>query len=128
MDGGSENNNSIVDTFFNDPNISVQKIIAQQDVIFSNSIIEACNKLVKYRWLYLYDIPDFNSLVRYMERFVPMYNEIRPHCSLKGLTPLEAYTGKMDVMKKEELKLRFKQAQEARIMENRQHKCSVCPA
>jgi len=128
MDGGSENNNNIVDTFFNDPNISVQRIIAQQDVIFSNSIIEACNKLVKYRWLYLYDIPDFNSLFRYMEKFIPMYNDIRPHYSLKGLTPLEAYTGKTEIMNKEELTLRFEQARKVRVMENRQHKCAVCPA
>jgi len=93
VDGGPENSNSIVDEYIKSPGISIKKIIAQQDIHFSNSIVEAVNKIVKYRSLYLQDIHDINSLQRHLEMFVPVYNNIRPHCSLKGLTPSEVLSG-----------------------------------
>ena len=93
VDGGSENNNFTVDEYVNSPGISIKKIIAQQDIIFSNSIVEAVNKIVKYRSLFLYNIPDINALQKHLEEFIPVYNEKRPHCSLKGLTPNEVLSG-----------------------------------
>ena len=93
VDGGSENNNSTVDGYIDSPGISIRKIIAQQDIIFSNSIVEAVNKIVKYGFLYLQDIPDIFALQKHLEVFVPVYNEVRPHCSLKGLTPSEVLSG-----------------------------------
>lgn len=93
VDGGSENNNSTVDNYINTPGISILKIIAQQDIIFSNSIVEAVNKIVKYRSLFLQDIPDIHALKTHLEMFIPVYNETRPHCSLKGLTPSEVLAG-----------------------------------
>ncbi len=93
VDGGSENINSTVDEYINAPGISIKRIIAQQDIIFSNSIVEAVNKIVKYRSLFLHNIPDIIALKKHLEKFVPVYNEIRPHCSLKGLTPSEVLAG-----------------------------------
>jgi hypothetical protein len=93
VDGGSENNNSTVDEYINSPGISIKKIIAQHDVIFSNSLVEAVNKIVKYRSLFLHNIPDICALEKHLEKFVPLYNDIRPHCSLKGLTPSEVLAG-----------------------------------
>ena len=34
-----------------------------------------------------------SALQKHLEYFVPVYNEIRPHCSLKGLTPDEVLSG-----------------------------------
>jgi len=93
VDGGSENNNSTVDEYINSPGISIKKIIAQQDILFSNSMVEAVNKIVKYRSLFLDSIPDINALEKHLEKFVPVYNEVRPHCSLKGLTSSEVLAG-----------------------------------
>jgi len=93
VDGGCENNNSAVDEYINSPGVSIRKIIAQQDIIFSNSMVEAVNKIVKYRSLFLENIPDINALHKHLEKFVPVYNEKRPHCSLKGLTPDEVLSG-----------------------------------
>ncbi len=93
VDGGSENNNSVVVEYINSPGISIKKIIAQQDIIFSNSMVEAVNKIVKYRSLFLQDIPDVHALQKHLEKFIPVYNDIRPHCSLKGLTPSEVLAG-----------------------------------
>jgi len=45
VDGGSEVNNATIDSYIK--TISVKKIIAQQDVSFSNSMIEAVNKINK---------------------------------------------------------------------------------
>jgi putative transposase len=93
VDGGPENNNTTVDEFINDPAISVRKIIAGRDIHFSNSMVEAVNKLVKYRHLFLHDIPDIHALVTHLSEFIPIYNEVRPHISLKGLTPFEVLNG-----------------------------------
>lgn len=93
VDGGSENNNNIVDEYIDSPSISIKKIIAQQDILFSNSIVEAVNKIVKYRSLFLNNIQDITALQKHLEIFVPIYNEVRPHCSLKGLTPNEVLEG-----------------------------------
>jgi len=35
-------------------------------------MIEAVNKIVKYRHLYLYDIPDIKSLKKRLDEFVPI--------------------------------------------------------
>ena len=56
-------------------------------------MVEAVNKIVKYRSLFLDSIPDIHALQRHLEKFVPVYNEQRPHCSLKGLTPSEVLAG-----------------------------------
>ncbi|HPS56949.1 MAG TPA: integrase core domain-containing protein [Spirochaetota bacterium] len=93
VDGGSENNNSVVDEYIGSPGISIKKIIAQQDILFSNSMVEAVNKIVKYRSLFLDNIPNIHALQKHMEKFVPVYNDVRPHCSLKGLTPSEVLAG-----------------------------------
>lgn len=93
VDGGSENNNVTVDDFLDSPGVSLRKIIAQRDIHFSNSMVEAVNKIVKYRSLFLQDIPDIDALQKHMEEFVPVYNSIRPHVSLKGLTPSEVLSG-----------------------------------
>jgi len=36
---------------------------------------------------------NIHALQRHLEKFVPVYNDVRPHCSLKGLTPSEILAG-----------------------------------
>jgi len=36
---------------------------------------------------------NIHALQRHLEKFVPVYNDVRPHCSLKGLTPSEVLAG-----------------------------------
>jgi transposase InsO family protein len=58
-------------------------------------MIESVNKIIKYDYLYPRKIQNQEDLERTMRKFViPDYNEKRPHGSLSGLTPAEAYGGK----------------------------------
>ena len=66
VDGGSENNNEDVDHFctFND----IHKQIAQKDIIFSNSMIDAVNSNLKYRFLYHHEFEDYDNFNRKLEK------------------------------------------------------------
>ncbi len=51
-DGGSKNVNATASNLINTSDISIKHVIAQKDVVFSNSIIEAINKIIKHQFLY----------------------------------------------------------------------------
>lgn len=91
VDGGSENNNKTVDELVRENKIPpITKLIAREDIAFSNSPIEAINKIYK-RFLRHFKPQTYDELQKVTVRFVSCYNTIRPHGSLKGLTPFEAY-------------------------------------
>lgn len=60
------------------------------DVHYSNSIIEAFNKILKYNYLYKMDIKDKVQLEKMIKWIIEDYNN-RPHVSLDGLSPNEKY-------------------------------------
>jgi transposase InsO family protein len=91
VDGGSENNNSVVDEYIS--TVSIKKLIAQKDIVFSNSLVESVNKIIKYRSLFLHNIPNIDALKKHLDEFIPVYNNVRPHVSLNGFTPNEVLTG-----------------------------------
>ncbi len=124
VDGGSENNNAIVKGFISNSTISIHKLVALRDVHFSNSIVEAVNKVVKYRYLFPKKLPDGVSLEKAVSQAILDYNDRRPHGSLDGLTPSEAYSGidKESMCTHEKLKT----AQRARIEYNHQSRCQKC--
>jgi transposase InsO family protein len=122
VDDGSENKAAILDDYL--ATIPVSKIIAQQDIIFSNSIVEAGHKILKYGYLFRDPIPDFKTLQKHLAFAVSDYNNKRPHCSLNGLTPSEAYTNiSLDT---EQIKHQLNQAKKARIQTNRLASCPIC--
>ena len=51
MDSGVENLNGAVDDLFD--TTGLRRVIAQIDVSFSNSLIEAWWRILKHQWLYL---------------------------------------------------------------------------
>src|SRR5690554_911216 len=88
-DGGSENHNMTIDNLLLEtthPEIS--KVIAMKDISFSNSPIEAINKIMK-RYLRFHKPETIDQLIECLELIVNDYNEKRPHGSLLGLTPLD---------------------------------------
>jgi putative transposase len=89
-DGGSEFDNIMMRTALAGTGLELK--IAGKDVEFSNSMIEAVNKSLKYRHIFPRELPKENRLKEYIERYIEEYND-RPHTKLKGLTPNEVYAG-----------------------------------
>ena len=87
---------------------------------FSNSMIEAANKSLKYRFLYHKNIADFNSLCQWLPQAIDDYNN-RPHDVLSGLTPLEVLNGK--TIDKIASSHQMQAAKILRVSENKQVKC-----
>jgi len=124
VDGGPENNNEKVDNFINDINGSIKKLIAQKDIIFSNSLVEAVNRTLKYGFLFQQNLPDFPATVRFLEKSIPVYNNERPHSALAGQTPLEVFNGIS--WNKEKYKRECREAYYRRLKENKEARCKNC--
>ncbi len=124
VDGGPENNNKKVDGFISDIDGAIKKLIAKKDIIFSNSVVEAMNKILKYGFLFQRDIPDFESTVKHLEKIIPIYNNERPHLALNGYTPEEVFNG---ISRNEEVyKKDLQEAYYRRIKENKEMRCRNC--
>ena len=123
VDGGMENHNKTVREYLDQPEITIKMVTAQVDVCFSNSIVEAVNRILKGRYIRPKAPPDGTALERIVEWAVKDYNEVRPHSSLKGLTPTEAYSG----IGVESLAIaeKVKAARTARIQANRRNSCKT---
>jgi putative transposase len=102
------------------------KIIALKDVVKSNSMIESVNKIIKYNYLYPRRIQNQEDLETTTRKFVITdYNEKRPHVSLSGLTPAEAYGGTAVNFKK--IREKMVEAHHKRVVYNKANSCMGCP-
>jgi transposase InsO family protein len=93
-DGGGENNAISVEEWLQiteDPKIT--KLIALKDIAFSNSPIEAVNKIMK-RYIRKQEPQNVDQLQNGLIDHVFDYTSTRPHGSLDGYTPLEIYSQK----------------------------------
>jgi putative transposase len=93
------------------------------DVHYSNSLIEAHNKLIKYNYLYRMEIQNIDELRTKIEFIASDFNN-RPHVSLQGLTPNEAYENTS--LDRQKLKLFTEAAAIERKMYNQTHRCAQC--
>jgi len=57
VDGGVENNNLMVDQYLKSKR-NIRKLIAGRDIRFSNSMVEAQNRLIKYHYLFKHTFRD----------------------------------------------------------------------
>ena len=89
MDSGVENLNGDVDRLFDGG--ALQRVIAQIDVSFSNSLIEAWWRSLKHRWLFLHLLDNLATVQRLVEFYVTEHNERIPHGAIEGQTPDEMY-------------------------------------
>ena len=123
-DGGSENVNKTVADFIDTNQIPIKHMIAQKDVVFSNSMIEAINKIIKHQFLHPKEIGDGKQLGNILEETITVYNAIRPQMSLGGNTPSETFNRKtidFSVYSKN-----FNVQKAIRITENKKIKCKRC--
>lgn len=118
-DGGAENKAKPIKELLQKNNRPPLKhLIALKDIAFSNSPIEAVNKIYK-RYLRFYKPTTYNELITITALFIHDYNRIRPHGSLKGLTPFQAYTNIQAPDYKQDIQL----AQKRRITFNKKNRC-----
>jgi len=122
-DSGSENVNGAVDDLLDGEDLS--RVLAQVEITFSNSRIEAFWRSLKHSWLYLHTLDSFAALRHLIEFYVTAHNEVMPHSAFHGQTPNEMFFGTGDEVTRK-LSAAHRSAREERMRANRTAQCGVC--
>ncbi len=93
VDGGPENCNVDVKALLSEQHPAMERLVALQDITFSNSMVEAAHKRLKYGWLHRLAPADGTALRQLVEAAFEEENRERPLDQLQGRTPDEAYYG-----------------------------------
>ena len=118
-DGGMENKGAL-DEMLRRPGMLWKKLIAQIDIIQSNGMIEAANKILKYRYLYPKTISGMLDLEKELQEAVIDFNAM-PNGQLYGFTPNEVLSGA--IPSNEGYKEQIHLATFKRMQENRTFNC-----
>ena len=122
-DSGVENVNDTVDKFLFGG--TLKRVLAQVEIVESNSAVEVWWRGLKNHWLYLNSL-DTEACVRKLIAFyVQEYNEVMPHSASYFRTPKEAYFEREEDVSSR-LKIARRTAREARLTANRATTCEVC--
>ncbi|MHB8879172.1 MAG: transposase [Myxococcaceae bacterium] len=122
-DSGVENVNSEVDKVLGLGQL--RRVLAQVEISFSNSMIEAWWRSLKHNWLFLNQLDSLAAVERLVGFYVDQHNSVIPHSAFRGQTPGEMYfaTG---TNVPNELAAAAHAARQARIAANRALKCEDC--
>ncbi len=123
VDSGVENVNGEVDQLVTDG--VLERLLAQVDVTFSNSMVEAFWRSLRHQWLYLHSLDSMAALRRLIGFYVTEHNEVMPHSAFAGHTPDEVYFGR-DGQVVDQLAAARRDARHARMEDNRRASCAVC--
>ena len=123
MDSGVENINTDVAALI-EAN-TIQRVLAQVDIHFSNSMIESWWRQLKHQWLFLNTLDTIETVRKLNAFYVHQHNEHIPHSAFKGQTPAEMFfeTG-TDVPEK--LQATQLLARQSRREANLARSCSAC--
>ena len=122
-DAGVENVNTDVDGLIESGLLS--RVLALKDVMFSNSMIEAWWRTLKYQWLFLNVMDSVETVHRLVAFYVEAHNTQIPHSAFRGQTPDEIYYERgQDIP--EQLEVAKALARAARLKANRQLSCMLC--
>jgi transposase InsO family protein len=122
-DGGVENVNAGVDELV--ASQLLRRVVALNYVIFSNSMIEAWWRTLKYQWLFLNTLDSCAAVRRLVAFYVASHNSEIPHSAFRGQTPDEVYYGRGHEIP-DRLEAARQQARLARMNANREASCQQC--
>ncbi|MFC1611390.1 transposase [Myxococcota bacterium] len=122
-DSGVENINTEVDQLVTDG--VLERILAQVDVSFSNSMVEAFWRSLRHQWLYLHSLDSFVALRRLIGFYVEEHNSVMPHSAFQGQTPDEVYFGRGAKVEDNLVAARLG-ARHERMEVNRRASCPAC--
>jgi hypothetical protein len=88
-DSGVENVNHEVDRLLDLGRL--RRVLAQVEVVYSNSMIEAWWRSLKHSWLYLHTLDSRAAVERLIAFYVEQHNAVMPHAAFDGRTPDEVY-------------------------------------
>ncbi len=120
---GVENVNADVGEAFKDTGIG--RILAQIEVAYSNSMVEALWRQVKQCWLFLHSLDTVAIVEKLVAFYVEQHNVVIPLHVLKGRTPDEVFKGEA-VDLPERLREAHRVAIRDRIEANRRLSCDSC--
>jgi len=122
-DSGVENVNARVEQLMTDG--LMYRVLAQVEVSFSNSMIEAFWRSLRHQWLYLHSLDSFTQLEQLIEFYVREHNTQMPHYAFVGPTPDEVYFDQAHRVR-DRLMAARRQARRARLEANRNESCRAC--
>ncbi len=122
-DGGVENVNSEVDELIERG--VLHRVLAITELKFSNSMIEAWWRILKYQWLFLNNLDSVATIRRLVAFYVTEHNQRLPHSAFRGQTPHEMYYGTGDSVP-DDLDTAKKAARLERLETNRALACEIC--
>ena len=122
-DSGTENVSGNVDDLLDAEGL--RRVLAQVDVSFSNSLIEAFWRPLRHAWLYLDNLDNTATLRRLVAFYVRAHNETIPHAAFNRQTPDEMDFGNGDAVVIDLAAARVRARQE-RMKANRMAACGVC--
>lgn len=124
MDSGVENVNAAVDSVLKD--LGASRLLAQIDVQFSNSMIEALFRQLKNNYLYFQELTSFESLRNHVDWYLTDANERIPRQALSGATPQDVLLGRWSSECRSEFRDASLEAQRLRILSNQSRHCLAC--
>jgi putative transposase len=89
-DSGFENTANAVDDFFS-IHQNIKRVLAQVEVSFSNSMIEAFWRSLKHNWLFLNTLDSFGAVLKLVTFYIAQHNTVIPHSAFQGQTPDEIF-------------------------------------
>ena len=122
-DAGVENRNDSVDALIESG--LLKRILAQTEVHFSNSMIEAWWRCLKHQWLFLHPLDSIAKARSLVDFYVTEHNSRLPHSAFRGQTPDEMYFGTGGAVPNR-LAAARRAARDARLAANRARQCAVC--
>jgi putative transposase len=122
-DSGIENVNGAVDATL--LSACLDRVLAQVEIAYSNSMIEAFWRSLKHQWLYLNSLDSIERLQALVEFYVEQHNTQMPHAAFSGQTPDEMYFGTAADLP-DELAAARGRARDSRLAANRALACEAC--